>query len=307
MSDGEIPNHIGERLAAARTALGLGEEDVADALNLSARVIANLESQSWDSLPAPAFTRGYIRAYAKLLEIDGEELIQGYEHIVGVADTVELELPGVGTAPRAGVGELLQRQPGTVLSGAVIAGVALMLLIVWAVWPSGEPERGRVDAGRTAELVQAESARTTEPARETEVARVGEATSTEATATDEPLPELEPPEPNRDAPAPEAMDSLATIEPTAESTRIYRLTPAGEDRIRLEFTADCWVEVTDASNLNLYGDLGRAGESLELIGASPFRILLGYAPGVVLAYNGEPVPLAGYTRNNVAALWLGRR
>ncbi len=109
MSDGETGAGIGERLAAARTALGLGEEDVADALNLSARVILDLESQAWDALPAPAFTRGYIRAYAKLLELDGEELIKGYERIVGVTDTVELKLPVAGAGPRAGVGELLQR------------------------------------------------------------------------------------------------------------------------------------------------------------------------------------------------------
>jgi cytoskeleton protein RodZ len=77
--------------------------------------------------------------------------------------------------------------------------------------------------------------------------------------------------------------------------------------MRLEFSADCWVEVKNEANVNLYGDLGRAGESLELVGTPPFRLLLGYAPGVVLAYNGESVPLAGYSRNNVAALWLGRR
>jgi cytoskeleton protein RodZ len=313
VSDGEAPTPVGERLAAARIALGLGEEDVADALNLSARVIADLESQAWDSLPAPAFTRGYIRAYAKLLELDGEELIQGYERIVGVADTVELELPAVGGASR-GVGELLQRQPGTVLSGAVVAGVALVLLLIWAVWPSGEAERGRIDAGRTAELVQAESARTTELSAATESAPNAEsapeievAVVVETGSADEPLPEPEPPAPIPEAPPAEVAESVAAIQATAGSVRVRRLTPTGEDRLRLEFTADCWVEVKDESNLNLYGDLGRAGDSLVLIGASPFRILLGYAPGVVLVYNGESVPLAGYTRNNVAALWLGRR
>ena len=313
MSDCATRPHIGERLAAARTALGLGEEDVADALNLSARVIADLESQAWDSLPAPAFTRGYIRAYAKLLELDGEELVEGYERIVGVADTVELELPGVGAAPRAGVGELLQRQPGTVLSGAVVAGVALVLLLIWAVWPGGEAERGRIDAGRTAELVQAESAQIPEVPAATESPLITEsapevelASVVEIGSVDQPLPE-----PER-APIPDALETevaepIAAIEATGGTARVRRLTPTGDDRLSLEFTADCWVEVKDESNLNLYANLGRAGDSLELIGASPFRILLGYAPGVVLAYNGEPVPLAGYTRNNVAALWLGRR
>lgn len=302
MSHGATGAGVGEPLAAARSALGLGEEDVADALNLTARVIANLESEAWDSLPAPAFTRGYIRAYAKLLEIDGEELIQGYERIVGVAETVELELSS--TAPRGGVGELLQRQPGTVLSGAAIAGVALVSLIVWAVWPAGNAEPGRVDAGRTAELVQAEQRTDTatptelEPEPEAELARAVEVPEPES-------PSSRPEEPI--AATEEVSVPGAVVEPPARSARVQRLTPTGEDRLRLEFSADCWVEVTDEANLKLYGDLGRAGDSLDLVGTSPFRVLLGYAPGVVLEYNGEPVQLAGYTRNNVAALWLGRR
>ena len=322
MSDDETLTSVGERLAAARTALGLTEEDVADVLNLSARVIADLESQAWDSLPAPAFTRGYIRAYAKLLELDDEEqLIQSYERVVGVANTVELELPVASSSPRAGVGELLQRQPATVLSGAAVAGVTLLAVIVWAVWPAGEPERGRIDAGRTAEIVQAESVQNTvsaEPAdtaAETEAAQVADLTSAVA------MPEAEPPEPTHEAPAvaqpeqpeppvarvAEAPVLSTAIESVAGSTRVRRLTPTGDDRLRLEFSADCWVEVKNEANVNLYGDLGRAGESLELVGTPPFRVLLGYAPGVILAYNGESVPLAGYSRNNVAALWLGRR
>jgi cytoskeleton protein RodZ len=319
VSDEETQTSVGERLAAARTALGLTEEDVADVLNLSAQVIADLESETWDSLPAPAFTRGYIRAYAKLLELDDDEqLIQGYERIVGVTNTVELELPVASATPRAGVGELLQRQPATVLSGAAIAGVTLLGVIVWAVWPAGEPERGRIDAGRTAEIVQAESvqntvsAETTETATETEPAQEAELAGAVA------MPEAEPPKPIPEVPAPvqpeqpvvkvaEAPIPGAAIESVAGTTRVRRLTPTGDDRLRLEFSADCWVEVTNEANVNLYGNLGRAGESLELVGTAPFRLLLGYAPGVVLAYNGESVPLAGYSRNNVAALWLGRR
>jgi len=318
VSDDETRISVGERLAAARTALGLTEEDVADVLNLSAQVIADLESESWDSLPAPAFTRGYIRAYAKLLELDDDEqLIQGYQRVVGVANTVELELPAASAAQRGGVGELLQRQPATVLSGAAVAGVTLLALIVWAVWPAGEPERGRIDAGRTAEIVQAESeqntasaepadtATETEPAQEVDLARVVA------------VPEAEPPELIPEVPAPvqpeqpvatiaEVPASSAAIESAVGSTQVRRLTPTGDDRLRLEFSADCWVEVKNEANVNLYGDLGRTGESLELVGTPPFRLLLGYAPGVVLEYNGESVPLAGYSRNNVAALWLGR-
>ncbi len=322
MSDDETRTSVGERLAAARTALGLTEEDVADVLNLSAKVIADLESEAWDSLPAPAFTRGYIRAYAKLLELDDDEqLIQSYERVVGVANTVELELQVASAAPRAGIGELLQRQPATVLSGAAVAGVTLLAVIVWAVWPAGEPERGRIDAGRTAEIVQAESVQNTVPAEPADTAAETEAAQQADLGSAVAMPEAEPPEPSPEVPAPvqpeqpeqsvagvaKAPIPSAAIKSVVGSTRIRRLTPTGDDRLRLEFSADCWVEVKNEANVNLFGDLGRAGESLELVGAPPFRLLLGYAPGVVLAYNGESVPLAGYSRNNVAALWLGRR
>jgi cytoskeleton protein RodZ len=322
VSDDETRTSVGERLAAARSALGLTEEDVADVLNLSAQVIADLESQAWDSLPAPAFTRGYIRAYAKLLELDDDEqLIQSYERVVGAANTVELELPVASAAPRAGVGELLQRQPATVLSGAAVAGVTLLTAIVWAVWPAGEPERGRIDAGRTAEIVQAESVQNTASAEPADTAAETEAAQEADLVRAVVMPDAEPPEPTHEVPAPvqpeqpeqpvagvaEAPVPVAAIESVSGSTQVRRLTPTGDDRLRLEFSADCWVEVKNEANVNLYGDLGRAGESLELVGAPPFRLLLGYAPGVVLAYNGESVPLAGYSRNNVAALWLGRR
>jgi cytoskeleton protein RodZ len=66
------------------------------------------------------------------------------------------------------------------------------------------------------------------------------------------------------------------------------------------------VEIKDTAGAVLFGDLGRAGGQIELVGAGPFRVLLGYAPGVLLEYNSEPVALAPHTRNNVASLVLGQ-
>jgi cytoskeleton protein RodZ len=85
-----------------------------------------------------------------------------------------------------------------------------------------------------------------------------------------------------------------------------RLTPTGDDRLTIEFSEECWVEIKDPSGVALFGDLGQAGERIELVGAAPFRVLLGYAPGVRLTYNAEPVALTPHTRNNVASLVLGQ-
>jgi len=66
------------------------------------------------------------------------------------------------------------------------------------------------------------------------------------------------------------------------------------------------VEIRDPEGRVLYSNLNEAGTSLELVGQGPFRILLGYAPGVTLAFEGEPVALGPHTRNNVATLVLGQ-
>ncbi len=39
----------------------------------------------------------------------------------------------------------------------------------------------------------------------------------------------------------------------------------------------------------LYSDLSKSGDTLELVGRPPFHILLGNAPAVTLAFNGERV------------------
>ena len=87
---------------------------------------------------------------------------------------------------------------------------------------------------------------------------------------------------------------------------VRRISAPGDDRLLFEFSDECWVRVLSTTGENLYSDLNLAGQTLELVGRGPFRILLGYAPGVRMAFNGEPVVLGPHTRNNVANLVLGQ-
>ena len=77
------------------------------------------------------------------------------------------------------------------------------------------------------------------------------------------------------------------------------------DTLLFSFGEDCWVEVQDGSGELIYGDLSRAGSTLEVSGIPPLRVLLGYAHGVSLMHNGSRVALAPHTRNNVASFVLG--
>ncbi|QOY93303.1 DUF4115 domain-containing protein [Massilia sp. UMI-21] len=71
-NDAGVP---GKTLQSQREAMGWSVEQVADQLKLAPRQVVALEAGDHASLPSPAVTRGFVRAYAKLLKIDATPLV----------------------------------------------------------------------------------------------------------------------------------------------------------------------------------------------------------------------------------------
>src|SRR5437764_7290990 len=65
----------GKTLAAQREAMGWTVEQVADQLKLQVRQVVALEAGDYAALPSPAVTRGFVRAYAKLMKLDPAPLV----------------------------------------------------------------------------------------------------------------------------------------------------------------------------------------------------------------------------------------
>jgi cytoskeleton protein RodZ len=76
----EIHNGTQERpgmqLALVREKKGYSQEYVAGKLHLRVRIIELLEADDYEQMPEPVFIKGYLRAYAKLLGIPGEPLLE---------------------------------------------------------------------------------------------------------------------------------------------------------------------------------------------------------------------------------------
>ena len=71
----EVRPSAGKVLAEARERLGLSVAEVARQLRLSPRQIEALEADDHASLPGKTFLRGFLRNYAKLLQLDPEPLL----------------------------------------------------------------------------------------------------------------------------------------------------------------------------------------------------------------------------------------
>ena len=73
----------GEILRRGREANEWSLAQVAGQLNLSARILAQLEAGEFDRLPGHTFARGYIRSYAKLLGMDQASLVEAFDQYTG--------------------------------------------------------------------------------------------------------------------------------------------------------------------------------------------------------------------------------
>jgi cytoskeleton protein RodZ len=68
----------GERLQAARIKNGLSVEDVANRMHLSSSILEALEENDFDEITAPIFVKGYLRAYARIVSLSEDEMIEQY-------------------------------------------------------------------------------------------------------------------------------------------------------------------------------------------------------------------------------------
>ena len=70
-----VVQSVGEQLSAARKARMLEVADVAQALKLGQRQVESLENGDWQGLPGQTFIRGFVRNYARLVQIDSAPLM----------------------------------------------------------------------------------------------------------------------------------------------------------------------------------------------------------------------------------------
>lgn len=122
----------GKILASEREQLRLSQQDVADQLNLRLDVIDAIESDNYDEIPGgETFVRGYIRAYARLVDIDEEDVLEERNY------NVELK-----AAPRPVIAPLINktskpsqrriRKPS--VATKYIFGFAALAAVIIATW-----------------------------------------------------------------------------------------------------------------------------------------------------------------------------
>ena len=324
----------GETLRKAREGRGWTIAEVAAQLNLTPQRLSQVEQGAFDKLPGHTFARGYVRAYAKLLDIDQNRLVLEFDQFTG------------SDAAGSSVHSLGRIEEPVSYSQRILRMVSFVLLLALAglsfFWWQEQADRRAADLASTSlehvevdgadgttqihpldepedqavEAAQLDAGVTLPPLTEG-AAELPSATGTEAAAVV--APQIEPPQNLNDtagtpavpASSAEAPPEGADAVPAVSSAPAPATAPApvqaaaGEAVVSLTFIADCWTQLTDANGKVLFSALKRKGDSLEVVGKAPLELRLGFARGAQVSLNGSPVDVAPFISGETARLKLG--
>ncbi|QIE91020.1 helix-turn-helix domain-containing protein [Pseudomonas nitroreducens] len=322
----------GETLRQARENKGWSTAQVAGQLNLTENALRQLEQGSFDQLPGHTFARGYIRAYAKLLGMDQAQMVTAFDQYTGTdASGSNVQALGRVVEPVR-----LSRNLLRLFSLALLAVLIGFGYFWWQERSARPAETGSLNM----EHVEVESAdgtteiHTLDEPEDQAVAEdqantppvpsepAGDSGTAEAPAEGTPpataapvapgtpaVPEAaQAPAPAVPAPAqpPAAQQPAVPANPAApaEAPAAPVVAAAGQGVVKVQFTADCWTQVTDADGKVILEGLKRKGDSLEVAAKAPVQLRLGFAQGAQVSYNGQPVEVTP-ARGGTARLKLG--
>jgi cytoskeleton protein RodZ len=282
---------VGDTLRRTREAQGMSISEVASSLKLNARQIEALESGRFDLLPGFAFTRGFLRNYARLLKIDAAPLLAA---IQTPFDEANVELAPAsnaqGNMPQVGRGRFRR----SVLPG-VIAALGLLGIVVAGWYYDTQRKKSTDDLVASLPVpAAADVPVATEPAAPVAAVVVS---PVPAVVADTSIPG---PVPVGEQGASTAVSPQIIQKDVAESGKPV----AGEDHLVFEFAKDAWVEVKDRNGKIIFSQLGKAGSRQEFVGKAPFSLVVGNARFVKLERNGTPVDMGTSTKVTVARFKL---
>ncbi|MCG8428952.1 MAG: helix-turn-helix domain-containing protein [Chromatiales bacterium] len=324
----------GKQLKSIREERGLDLVSVAAMLHLSDSKLEALESDDYEALPGAVFIQGYLRNYARVLEVPVEPILAAYQQAnPSVDQQPDLKVGRVNHEVRSSHGLVRMMTWIIVLS---LIGLVLTWWQGYLQWPlfgdQAQDEAPSLEESQDKPL--GDLPLNTEPALP--VIDAGQSSFTLPVAKpEEPAPAVEEPETPVveetvpvdpveaqaepvSAVAPETLQSdesvLAEVPPeTVEeeaapvvAEAVEPVAAPADPKIELVFSGECWVSVKDATGEFKMVGIQKEGKRQVLGGSPPYKLVLGNASAVTMLVDGEAFNLNPYVSGNVAKLTYSR-
>ncbi|BCM25260.1 RodZ domain-containing protein [Methyloradius palustris] len=327
----------GAVLKAAREQKKLSIEDISSRLRLSVHQIQALENDDFSVLPSAAtMTRGFIRNYARLLEVDSEPLLLVYQAHASGQTNHSLTIKSANI--------LITSTQKPVWKKYIVSSLVILLLIgLWVIYmdyfhvvaqqqPVSQPLAQAEDTtqGQVATdepmpepalpVAERDAAAEVVAPVETVPVEVNSAdkslptpASNSATATEKPVETVtatsnQPAKPVSQLPTSVPAPVVnAPVLPISSQSQTSSTVPASAKpvlKVRFTFTEPTWVSVLDADNKEVLNKTGQPGGQEKIEVSPPAKLVIGNANGTLLEVNNKAIDLTPYNKLNVVRLTL---
>ena len=295
----EASETVGEILRNKREEIGLSLDEITEKLNLDSNLIELLENNDFEKFKVETYLKGYLRAYSKLLGIDGDRIIKLYKesnpekepeilpdvkpknqknssdrsvklfsYIIGLSIVLSMLIwyqKNITIKPDANNNNIgnIELNKNNKINGVYTSYKIITHSDYWQ-WPIDNiPDRYR-DSGENDNSKSVKNEKIKDNIKENVIQE-------------------------------EVLET--------EESPIYE-TQQSADTVVLNLRGDSWIEIYDREGNRLFLDLARSGKNYIINGDSPFDILLGAANEVSVEFNGSLVNIEPYIRYGIARFTL---
>lgn len=282
---------FGEHLKREREMRGVSLEEVATATKINTRFLEALESGRWEELPGGAFGRGFVRAAARFLGLNEDDMVAEFAlETGGEAQKKQAKEPS-GAMPR-------NYQP------AIVAGAMCLVVLIAGGWfayhqiSTHRHKRAEVAATSGTQTSGGVSTETASDSATPPAVATGSSPSGSASGG-APSGAADVAAPTGGAPgATGAPASLSAGSASADSAGAApdgtKNTPDNPKILELKVDASKTTEVhVTGDGKTLFKGRLHADDSKHFEARNGFEVTSGDASAVQLALNGQSVPLAG--------------
>jgi cytoskeleton protein RodZ len=277
---------VGESLRRERLRRNLDLSQISQDLKISPKFLEAIEDNRFENLPGGVFAKSFVRQYARLLDLDEEELAGEVRRqleeeaplavAVGAQQggTADISLPRVERWDGGVVGISASRSSLPALAGFVV--VLLVCSGIYALW---QRSRRSVSAQEQTPVAAAVQPRSDEPA------------ATPAAVPEQPAV---PVAGSGNPAAPPAAPAQEVLTPPVAPAETASRALEGERTLRVEVTATepVWILAQGDGKFLFSGTL-EPSQSRTVEASGQVLLRLGNAGGVEITFNGKPIGAVG--------------
>lgn len=291
----------GQMLSEARNQLSLSVEEVANKLKFKATIVENIEQDVFDQKLPATFNRGYLRSYAKLVQVDIDEVLSAYD-MLGVAEAQRSEMQSFSnlTEKQAEHSRIMW------LSYFIVAILCGLMVLWWQQEPKqtvdestskeqsiSVPEVAIVTVKKNTELVESDNVPTSTQLDANELV------SEKSLPMNSPENETVVESSTAETPT-EPLEEAAIVNIKEES----EIAVAEISTAVFTFSGDCWVNIFDATGERIAWGVKKSGYVMTITGQAPLKITLGKPELAAIIFNDQLVDTSEFSAGNIAKFTL---